>query len=251
MSVLDHPHPAHAPAAEDVDLRLPVIGAVLFAITAAALTQPVVALIAFAAAGLLAAARGARLREALHRLAHVEGFLLILLAFLPFTTPGTPLVRLGPLVASTEGVGLGLMIALKVNTVALLLLALPGRAVPEHLGRALHALGAPPRFVRLLELLLRHSHTARDGLLRQSQAMRARAFRPRTSLHTWRSYGHLFGGALLRAFDRAERVDEAMRMRGAGALAPAALPPLSLRAVALVVTIVATSALFLIADRLL
>lgn len=209
------------------DLRLPLIASLGVAVTAAALTGLPAALALLAGAVVLAWHRGVDGRQALHRLMHIEGFLILLLLWLPFTVPGRPLLQVGPLVASAEGAGLALLIAVKVNAVALVVLALLGRAGADDLGRALLALGVPERFVRLLSLLARHIPTARDGLHRQSEAMRARGFRPGTSLHAWRSYGHLMGGALLRAMDRAQRVDEAMRLRGGGRMVLGALPGLS------------------------
>lgn len=232
------------------DLRVPLLAALVIALGLAALTRLPVALAALAATVLLAAVSGTRPREALHRMAHVEGFLVVLLLFLPFTVPGQPVFHLGPLSASTEGLSRAALVAAKVNAVALVLLALLPAAAPERLGGALLALGAPARFVALMQLILRHSHTARDSLRRQSEAMRARAFRPATSLHCWRSYGHLIGGALLRAFARAERVEEAMRLRGAGAALPAPLLPLSSRAWAALVLTLAVVTAFVLADRL-
>jgi cobalt/nickel transport system permease protein len=44
--------------------------------------------------------------------------------------------------------------------------------------------------------------------------MRIRAFRPRTNLHTYRSYAYLVGMLFVRAAARAERVHQAMRCRG-------------------------------------
>jgi cobalt/nickel transport system permease protein len=244
----DHAEPM-APEGE-VDLRASLITAATIAVGIAALHQPVAALAAFGAVLALAIARRVKPREAWHRLAHVEGFLVVLLAFLPFTTPGRAVFAIGPLTASAEGLTLGLVIALKVNTVALALLALLGGAPPEVLGRGLRGLGAPPRFARLVDLLLRHSHTARDSLRRQSEAMRARGFRMRSTPHTWRALGHLIGGALLRAFDRAERVEEAMRMRGEGARAPAPAGPMAPRARAACALTVAVMSLLLLMDRI-
>lgn len=249
MSLLDHPEAASLRAAAADDLRLPLLAALAVAIGTASLTRVSVALLALALAAGLALAVRAGLRAALHRLLHVEAFLLVLLVMLPFTTAGRPFLHLGPLAATAEGMALALLVAAKVNTVALVLLALLGRASAAHLGRALCGLGAPERFVRLVDLLLRHSHTARDGLRRQSEAMRARGFCPRANLHSWRSYGHLIGGALLRAFDRAERVEEAIRMRG-GHRPPAPLPPLPARDWLVLVLVVAVMAGLLTLDRL-
>ena len=46
------------------------------------------------------------------------------------------------------------------------------------------------------------------------QAMRARGFKPKTDKHTYRSYAWLIGMLLVKSWDRAERVYDAMRCRG-------------------------------------
>src|SRR5690606_32928217 len=99
--------------------------------------RPASALAVLIAALAFAVARRVSLGGALHRLAHVEGFLVLLLLFLPFTTPGRPVWTPGPLEASAEGLALGLLIALKVNAVAVSLLVLLAGTAPEGLGRAL------------------------------------------------------------------------------------------------------------------
>ncbi|MFW5792080.1 MAG: energy-coupling factor transporter transmembrane component T family protein, partial [Desulfohalobiaceae bacterium] len=58
------------------------------------------------------------------------------------------------------------------------------------------------------------SYDIEQEYLRLRRAMKTRAFRPRTNLHTYRSYGHLLGMLFVRSFDRAERVHQAMRCRG-------------------------------------
>jgi cobalt/nickel transport system permease protein len=45
-------------------------------------------------------------------------------------------------------------------------------------------------------------------------AMKARGFRMRCDLHTWRSIGYLFGMLLVRSLERSERILAAMRCRG-------------------------------------
>jgi cobalt/nickel transport system permease protein len=44
--------------------------------------------------------------------------------------------------------------------------------------------------------------------------METRAFRPGYNLHTFRSFGNLFGLLLVRSLDRSERVLAAMKCRG-------------------------------------
>lgn len=195
------------------DLRLRLLAAVLLVLAASQLAHLGPALAALALALILALA--ARPGRALwRRLRHVEGFVALLLLTLPFTMPGTPLFSLGPLGASLEGLARAALLAAKVSTAALVLLALLGTVEPIRLGAALHALRLPEPLVRLFVLTLRYLGLIGDEARRLREAMRARAFRARTDRHTWRSFGNLIGMLLVRALDRARRIEEAMRLRG-------------------------------------
>lgn len=165
-------------------------------------------------------------RPLVARLAHVEGFLVVALAILPFTTPGTPVVAIGPLAASAEGLRQALTIALRVNACILIVATFVGALGPVRFARAGGELGLPPRLVALFNLTYRHVELIRGEYLRLAEAMRARAFVPRSRWHTWRSYANLIGMIVVRALDRAERVDEAMRCRAyAGRIAARVAPP--------------------------
>jgi cobalt/nickel transport system permease protein len=150
----------------------------------------------------------------LHRLRHVEGFMIVLFVLLPFTVPGHPLFEVGPLAASQEGTLRAATIALKVNASILALFVLVASMEPMQLGRGLLALGVPQTMVQLFLLTVRYIAVFQDERRRLTEAMRARAFVARSSWHTWRSLGNLAGMTLVRALDRAERVSEAMRCRG-------------------------------------
>ena len=63
-------------------------------------------------------------------------------------------------------------------------------------------------------LTVRYLSLIRDEARRLHDAMRARAFAPRSNRHTWQSYGYLIGMLLVRALERARRVEEAMACRG-------------------------------------
>ncbi|MCW0183415.1 MAG: cobalt ECF transporter T component CbiQ [Zavarzinia sp.] len=170
---------------------------------------------------ILALLSGQAVKPLLHRLAHVEGFMALLLLMLPFTVPGPPLASLGPLNVSAEGLLRALGIALKVNAAVLLGFALLGAVEPVRLGHAARRLGVPVRLVQLFLFTTRYIELFRDEIRRRREAMRARAFVRRSSLHSFRSYGNLAGMVLVRALEKAQRVEEAMRCRAFDGRLPA------------------------------
>ncbi len=171
----------------------------------------------FAALGLaIALVVAARIEPRLivRRLAHLEGFMILLLIMLPLTVPGQPLASLGPLTISDRGVERAFGVVLTVNAAALCVFALVGTLEPIRLGRAMAALGVSERFVRLFMFVVRYHGIFGVEIRRQFESMRARGFRAGVSRHAFRSYGNLAGMILVRSIERAERVDEAMRCRG-------------------------------------
>lgn len=187
------------------------------------LSQPGPALAALAAAAALLAHE----RPALdwHRLFHLEAFLLLLLLTLPFVVPGTPVWRLGPLAASAEGLMRALTLSAKVSASVLFLATALAGVAPEALAGALRALRLPEPLLRLFLSLVRYLGLIRAEMDRLFDALRARGFRPATNLHSLRTYGLMIGMMLVRALARAQRVEEAMRLRGpSGQFLATALP---------------------------
>lgn len=190
---------------------LATLAAVIFVTT---LHDLAVLCAALAGAALLFWISGLPWRRLRYRLLHIEGFLLVLLALLPFTVPGRQLFSLGPIAATNEGVIRALTVAIKVNICTLTIFALIGSLDPVRIGQAAESLGAPARLVSLFLFTVRYVAVFRAETARLSEAMRARAFRPRSNLHTWRTFGNLAGMMMVRSLERAQRVDEAMRCRG-------------------------------------
>ncbi|OAN53064.1 cobalt ECF transporter T component CbiQ [Paramagnetospirillum marisnigri] len=153
-------------------------------------------------------------RLTLRRLLALEGFMLVVLALLPFTVPGRILAEPLGFGLSAEGLRQAAQIALRANAVAVALAALLGSLEVVALGRALARLGAPSRLVHLFLFTVRYIGVLEQEYGRLRLAMRARAFRPGPGLHCWTSLGHLFGMLLVRSLERAERIDAAMRCRG-------------------------------------
>jgi len=162
------------------------------------------------------------------RLLHVEGFMVLLFVMLPLTTPGQPIISIGVVSASIEGLQRAALIACKVSACVLVLMVTLGPIEPARLGAALRDLGLPEPIARLIAMTARYLQLIRDEARRLHDAMRARGFRPGSNRHTWRSYGNLIGMLLVRALDRSRRIEEAMLCRGYGGRFPrrAQSPPM-------------------------
>ena len=161
-----------------------------------------------------ALASGVPLRRTLARIAGLEGIVVAMLLVLPFVIPGEPILVVGPLAASAEGLARAAAIALKANAAVLVVLALLGGLEPVRIGEALRALRVPAPLVLLLLMTVRYRDVLAREAARLSTAMRARGFRARTSLHTFRAIGHFAGMLLVRSVERADRILAAMRCRG-------------------------------------
>jgi cobalt/nickel transport system permease protein len=191
-----------------------VLATLAFAVAVVTLERLPSAACALAASALAAALFRVEAASALRRLAAAQLSLALLLVTLPFSIPGEPLLRVGPLAASRAGCLRAAVIALEANAILVAALALLGTLDAARLGHALHRLRAPAPLVHLLLFTVRYLGLLEAELARLFGAMRARAFRPRGDLHTWRSLGLLAGVLLVRSAARAERVTEAMRCRG-------------------------------------
>lgn len=197
-----------------LDPRVRVVAAVLFAVVVVALSSFLALFVALGLAVTTMLVARLPVGPTLRRVAAMDGFIVFMLLMLPFTTPGDVVFSVGPLQATEQGFLLALMIALKANAIVMALLALVGTIEPAELGHALWRLRTPPALVHLLLFTVRYIEVLEREYRRLRLAMRARAFQPRNSLHTYRSIGYLFGMLLVRSLDRSERILDAMKCRG-------------------------------------
>ena len=197
-----------------VDPRARIVAAVAFAVVVVSLDGWRALVGACVLAVLAVVATRPPRRSILRRLLAVDGLMLLVLASLPFTVPGEPLMHWAGLAASREGLLQALAIIAKANAILLMLAALVGSISTVTLGHALQLLHVPAALSHLLLLTVRYLDVLGAEYARLRRAMTARAFRPRTDRHTWRSLGWLFGMLLVRSFERAERVLAAMKCRG-------------------------------------
>ena len=147
-----------------IDPRVRVAAATAFSVVVAvsyhlpALWAALICSIALAALARLPAVAVAR------RLVVVNGLVIVLWAVIPFTFPGEPLWRVGPLAASHDGVRMAAQITLKSNAIVLCFMALVATMAPATLGHALHRVHVPDKIVHLLLMTYRYIFVAGAGV---------------------------------------------------------------------------------------
>jgi len=154
------------------------------------------------------------LKELIKRVVIVNGLILFLWFFLPFSMKGRAAFSIGPLVASSEGIWYSTLITLKSNIIVLILMSLIATSSVFSLGRALDRLFLPSKLVILIFFTYRYVHVIYQEYLRLLNAIKIRGFRPGNNLHTYKTYAYLVGMVLVKSHDRAERVKAAMLCRG-------------------------------------
>ena len=148
------------------------------------------------------------------RLLAANTFTLFLWLTLPLTYGGEELTRLGPFTLSVEGIRLATLISLKTNCIVLSLITLLGTSRIASLGHALEGLHVSRRLCFLLLFSYRYIFVIHQEYGKLTRAAAMRCFVPATTLHTYRTYGYLFGMTLVRSWNRAIRVHQAMLLRG-------------------------------------
>lgn len=152
--------------------------------------------------------------ERFKRVALAEELLLIIVVFLPFTHPGTPLFKFGPIQLSYEGLREALLIFFRSSIIILGSSIFLNLSEPVTIIRGLYGLRFPYKLVEIAFFALRYISVVESEHRKLKKAMKARGFKPSLNLHTYKSYAYLLGMILLRSYDRAERVYKAMLARG-------------------------------------
>jgi len=150
----------------------------------------------------------------LKRLLAANSFTLFIWLTIPLTYGGDPLGSIGPLVFSREGCQLAALITLKTNAIVLCLLALLSTSSIASIGHALEGLRVSPMFCFLLLFSYRYIFVIYQEYQKLLRAARMRCFTPSTSVHTYRTYGYLFGMTMVKSWNRASNIHKAMVLRG-------------------------------------
>ncbi len=162
------------------------------------------------------------------RLLTVNFFTFFLWLTLPFTYGGAEQIQLFSLQMSLDGLRTAALITLKTNGILFCFLALLATSPLTNLAHALEKLGLPQKLIFILLFSYRQLFIIHQEYERLQRAAALRGFVPANSMHTYRTYGHLFGMTLVKSWNRAERIHQAMLLRGFhGKLIPLNQPPLT------------------------
>jgi len=214
LSAIQEPFSEGTSLMHRLDPRVRLVAAALFAVLTAAVQTYAAALAALALALVCLALARLPMRKVLARLLVVNSFIIFLWLVLPFTYPGDVVWRWGPLAVTREGLLITGLITVKSNAIIIGLIALAATMPVTTLGQALQRLRLPEKLCHLLLFTYRYLYVIEQEYRRLVQAMKIRGFRPGTNLHTYRTYANLAAMLLVRSYDRADRVYQAMLCRG-------------------------------------
>lgn len=158
------------------------------------------------------------------RFGAVNFFILFMWLLVPWTTPGTALWQFGPLTATRQGVMLCVIITLKANAILAIFIGLLFHASMTQLAAALHSLRCPEKLVWLFLLMDHNVALLRQEWRHLTDSAKLRGFAARTSLHSYRTMAAMLALLLIAAYDRGQRLHEAILLRGSDWRIPFACP---------------------------
>lgn len=197
-----------------LDERVRLATALVFAFLFAVLQRPESLSLATGLVAALTLASRIRPGFLFRRLFLINSFSVFILIVVPPMVQGQSLFRLGPISYSLAGLILALKIVIRLNLVVTLVTVVLGSLSPVRIGHALTSWRLAPPLVHLFLFSVRYAGLIRSEYHRVFQAMRLRGFEARFGLHTLRSYANALGMVLVSSYDRGERIQRAMLLRG-------------------------------------
>lgn len=197
-----------------LDPRPRIIVTVIFSLIVALTDHSGILALAVSTGVVLAMMSRVPLKAMVKRLLRLNLFMAVLFLLVPATFGGRPDFTIFSIPFSHEGLVWSLVITLKANAIVLVFAALMGTIELFSLGHAFHHLKVPVKLIHLFLFTLRYLDLLHHEYLTLLRAMKARGFRPRLRVHTYRTLGYLAAMILVRSLERSERVMAAMKCRG-------------------------------------
>jgi cobalt/nickel transport system permease protein len=154
------------------------------------------------------------IKQVVERLKPLFWFLVMIWIFLPLTFSGEIVFQYWSFTVTWPGILLSARITLKSIAILMIFSALIATMPIASLGSGLHGLKVPDKMVFLLLMTYRYIAVIQAEYTRLLRAAKFRGFRPKTNLHSYKTYAFLAGMLFVRASLRAKRVYQAMLCRG-------------------------------------
>jgi len=196
------------------DPRVKVVGAVVYATVVVILSSLMISIGALFFSIMLAAVARLSLSRVIARLLIANIFIGFLWLVVPWTFGGEPVLTVGSLALTREGLLRCLLITVKCNAILVGTLSLLGTSKVFDIAHALLFFKLPKALVVLLFFSFRYLHVIHAEFHSLQNAMDIRSFRPHTNIRTYRTYANLVGQLFVRSNDRATRIYQAMLCRG-------------------------------------
>jgi cobalt/nickel transport system permease protein len=148
------------------------------------------------------------------RLMPVTIFLLPFFIIIPLTMPGESAVKILAFSFNKAGLVVAAKVYLKAVSIVMLIITMMGTAsFPDSL-KAMERLKMPSMIIQMILFTYRYIFVFLLEMRRMNTAMNARNFVKKTNLHTIKTVGNFVGVLLVRSFEKAEKIYQAMLSRG-------------------------------------
>ncbi|MEO0183171.1 MAG: energy-coupling factor transporter transmembrane component T, partial [candidate division WOR-3 bacterium] len=179
------------------DPRIKIIYAFVFSVIIALQNELIPSLIGLLISIILVMLARIRFVEIINRLLIVDKFLLLLWLVLPLTYPGEPLLKILGLKISQPGVLFTLLLTIKANAILLILISLIATSSIFDIVHSLLHLKIPEKLVFLFFLIYRYLWILYDEYEKIIRAAKARGFKLRNSIHTYKTIAYIVGSLLV------------------------------------------------------
>jgi cobalt/nickel transport system permease protein len=148
------------------------------------------------------------------RLLPVTIFLLPFFIIIPLTMPGETSFKILAFSFNTDGLVIAARVYLKAISIVMLIITMMGTASFADSLKAMERLKIPPMIVQMILFTYRYIFVFLLEMRRMNRAMSARNFVKKTNTHTLKTIGNFVGVLLVRSFEKAEKIYQAMLSRG-------------------------------------
>ncbi|SDM11674.1 cobalt ECF transporter T component CbiQ [Halarsenatibacter silvermanii] len=197
-----------------LDPRIKIVILVMMAAVTAAGKNLFMLVSALVFSLVLVLAAGLRTKKVIKRLSLLNIFIVSIWILIPFTYPGEVLAAAGPFTVTSDGIIYALRITLRSNAVMLAVFALLSTSSVSSLMQALKYFHVPKKLIYLFFFVYRYIFVLQDEFSNMQKSVEGRGFTPATSVHCYKTYAFLIGMLLIKSYERAARVYQAMLARG-------------------------------------